>query len=128
MLSVIKNGDELGKLTLMPYFEMFSRFDETGKINFLKSVYGRLLEKRDFSGFTDNEREFAEAVAKGLKASGVMACLAVVEGEGTYSWKRGLNIIDVAREADKILNRKHEGKPKTALDINYYKTIQECYD
>ena len=61
----------------------------------------------DFSGLADNEKEFAKIIVKALNTSGTMACLAVTEGNGTYSWNRGFNIIDVVREADKILNGKH---------------------
>jgi hypothetical protein len=127
MISIIKDSDELDKLTLLPYFDTFSRFDDGGKIGFLSCVYRKLVNRENFLDLANNEKEFAEGLAKALKTSGVMATLSVVEGSGTYSWQRGCNLIDVVREAEKILNGKHEGKPNTTLTPEYYETIQS-YD
>ena len=104
MNTIIKDGVELGKTTLLPYSETFSRFDEEGKIRFLSDAFGRYYNKEDWSQRTKEENEFCECLERALGTSGIWATLTTVEGSRTYSWRRGFNIIDVARETDKILN------------------------
>ena len=104
METVVRDGVELGKLTLMPYFEIFSRFDEGGKIRFLSDAFSRYHNKEDWSNRTKEENEFCETLKKAIEQSGIWALLTTVEGNRTYSWRRGFNIIDVTRETDRILN------------------------
>lgn len=130
MNTIIKDGVELGKLTLLPYFETFSRFDDSGKIGFLRCVFRRYANPEDRPNMTEKENKFCEGLKKALGVSGIMAVLSTVEGSRTYSWQRGFSIIDITRETDKILNKRHEGNPETALttNIEYYQTIKEQYD
>jgi len=126
METIVKDKSELERLKQLSFSGKFSRFDDGGKTRYLSTVFGAYYNQKE-PNLTDEEREFAETLKKAVGTSGIGAALAVVEGSGTQSWRRGCTIIDVVEEAEKILNdQDYQKRTKTVLSDPYWlKTIKE---
>ncbi|MBN2203160.1 MAG: hypothetical protein JW700_03170 [Candidatus Aenigmarchaeota archaeon] len=130
MNSIVKDVSAFEQLKALPHYEALTRFDDSGKTRFFRAVYNVMIKKGDFSQLGKNESEFATFLGKAINTSGVMACLDVLQGTRTYSWRPGCSPTDIIEEANKIRNGTHEGNPETFLMENpeYYDIIRESYD